>query len=593
MGELRCRHCGIRHDERLVICPATGLAIGPGSALPPRQAMHTPRSFIPPAPSIPRPMGIPSPRVPTVTPAQHARPAAPGAAGRPEPAGAQSSRKPERRDFVGQVIGDKYRVKALLGEGGMGAVYEAEHLAIGRIVAVKVLHPKHAQQADSVARLRHEARIAGSIGHPNICEIHDLGRLEDGTPYLVMERLVGETLDQRIKRDGALPERDVADVMHQVLSALTAAHGKGIIHRDLKPENVFLVRKPGTPPVAKLLDFGISKAIDEDTATDLTMPGIVMGTPYYMAPEQARGDRGLDHRVDLWAAGVILYEALSGRRPFVARNYNALLVQILTSKHRSLAEVRPNITRGLERVVDRALAKMREDRYQHAAEFQDGLRRALEPEPPPPSRRAPVQPAKMSFSEDEDDETMVLSFSRKDLGLPIAPPRSSRQGAQSSANAGPPSSLAGPPSTRTAPHGPAAPHPSAPLPAPLPPPLPPPSHPAQQASQASASSAGAPPPTMPAGQLTSMGVGGGRVAWLPPPPAPLPPPSAPPQPPVSIPVTAAPPLPPPPPRPIPPARPVTDDDDEERTLVDPPSFADDRPTLVRPFPAPPVPGKGS
>ncbi len=532
-------------------------------------------------------MGVPSPRVPSVTPAMNARPAPPGASG----PGSQGARKPERRDFVGQVIGDKYRVKALLGEGGMGAVYEAEHLAIGRIVAVKVLHPKHAQQADSVARLRHEARIAGSIGHPSICEIHDLGRLEDGTPYLVMERLVGETLDERIKREGALPERDVADVMHQILSALTAAHAKAIIHRDLKPENVFLVRRAGTPSVAKLLDFGISKTIDEDTASDLTMPGIVMGTPYYMAPEQARGERGLDHRVDLWAAGVILYESLTGRRPFVARNYNALLVQILTSKHRSLSEVRPGVTRGLERIVDKALAKMREDRFQTAADFQEAMRRALEPEPPPPSRRAPPAAAKMSFSEDEDDETMVLSFSRKDLGLPIAPvsrpPRSSRQG---SAAMGPPSSLSGPPTTVTPPHA-GAPQASGPLP-PFSspphhaPPLPPPSGP----------SGGAPPPTLPTAQLISMGVGAAsRPAWLPPPPAPLPPPSAPPlPPPIAIPVHAAPPLPPPPPRPIPPPRPVTDDDDdEERTLVDPPSFADDRPTLVRPFPAPPVPGKGS
>ncbi|MDI1480573.1 serine/threonine-protein kinase [Polyangium sp. y55x31] len=613
MSELRCRHCGIRHDERLVICPATGLAIGPGSSLPPRQAMHTPRSFIPPAPSIPRPMGIPAARVPAPAPVANARPAPPGAAPNQQNGpSSQSSHRLARRDLVGHVIGDKYRVKALLGEGGMGAVYEAEHLAIGRIVAVKVLHPKHAQQADSVARLKHEARIAGSIGHPNICEIYDLGRLEDGTPYLVMERLVGETLDQRIKRDGALPERDVADVMHQVLSALTAAHAKAIIHRDLKPENVFLVRKAGVPPIAKLLDFGISKAIDEDTSTDLTMPGIVMGTPYYMAPEQARGDRGLDHRVDLWAAGVILYEALTGRRPFVARNYNALLVQILTSKHRSLSEVRPNVTRGLERVVDKALAKMREDRYQNALEFQDGLRRALEPEAPPPSRRAPLPPAKMSFSEDDDDETMVLSFSRKDLGLPIAPPRSSKQG---TGNAGPPpSSRAAPPTTVTAPHqATAAPHAAAPhaaapsLPAPLPPPLPPPAplppppHAAQQQAPQAAASSGGPPPTMPAGQLASMGVGSGRQAWLPPPPAPLPPPSAPPHPaPVPIPVHAAAPLPPPPPRPIPPARPVTDDDDDERTLVDPPSFnddrpsvSDDRPTLVRPFPARPVPGKGS
>jgi len=550
--------------------------------------MHTPRSFIPAAP-VPRAGSVPRVVAPASVPSIHGRPTS-GSAGARRPA-EPASRRPERRDLVGHVIDEKYRVKALLGEGGMGAVYEAEHIAIGRVVAVKVLHPKHAQQSDSVARLKHEARIAGSIGHPNICEVYDLGRLDDGAPYLVMERLIGETLDQRIKREGALPERDVVDVMMQVLSALTAAHGKAIIHRDLKPENVFLVRKLGMPPIAKLLDFGISKEVDEDTASDLTMPGIVMGTPYYMAPEQARGDRGLDHRVDLWAVGVILYESLTGRRPFVARNYNALLVQILTSKHRPLSEVRPGITRGLERIVDKALAKLREDRFQTAAEFQESLRRSLEPEPPPPSRRQPPAPTKMSFSEDEEDETMVLSFSRKDLGLPIAPPRSSRREPPAS-HASPPSSLSGPPTTVTTPNAPARPAAHAPM-NPLPPmaapPVPPPATPVPNAGVFA-------PPTMPTSQLASMGVGSGRQAWLPPPPAPAAPPAppAPPMPPSSPPVHVTAPRPlPPPPRAAAPARPPMDDDDDERTLVDPPSFADDRPTLVRPFPIPPLPGKDS
>jgi serine/threonine-protein kinase len=479
---------------------------------------------------------------------------------------------------VGSVIGDKYGVKALIGEGGMGAVYEAEHVAIGRIVAVKVLHPKHAQQPEAVARLRHEARIAGSIGHPNICEIYDLGRLDDGTPYLVMERLMGETLDERIKREGALPERDIADVMSQVLSALSAAHAKAIIHRDLKPENIFLVRRAGAPPQAKLLDFGISKAIDADeNAADLTMPGIVMGTPYYMAPEQARGDRGLDHRVDLWAAGVILYEALSGRRPFVARNYNALLVQILTSKHRPLAEVRPGITPALERVVDKALSKMREDRFQAAGEFYDAIRRALEPEPAIVQRKKVA--SRVSFSDEpEEDETMVLSLSHQELGLlgggRNRAPRSSRAG---SAAAGPPSSVGAPPGSSppstlsrtlvTAPPAPASAPQSAPASAPQSAPWPP-------------SSMTAPQP---------------RPAWAAQPP-PYPPhshpphshPAYPPHPPP--PAAAAPPVPrpAPPPPPVPAPPPAADDDVEEHTLVDdPPSFADDRTTLVRPFPAPP------
>jgi eukaryotic-like serine/threonine-protein kinase len=271
MSELRCRHCGIRHDERLVICPATGLPLGPVSSLPARAASNTPRPFIPAAPNVPRAL-TPNPGMRAVVPPV-AAPRAIAASPKVPEAGPQSVRKPDqRRDLVGVEVSGKYRIKALLGQGGMGAVYEAEHVSIGRVVAVKVLHPKHAQQAEAVARLRHEARVAGNIGHPNICETYDLGRLDDGSPYLVMERLIGETLDQRIKREGALPERDIIDVMLQVLSALGAAHDKGIIHRDLKPENVFLMRRPGSPAVAKLLDFGISKAIHENRDPDLTMP---------------------------------------------------------------------------------------------------------------------------------------------------------------------------------------------------------------------------------------------------------------------------------------------------------------------------------
>jgi eukaryotic-like serine/threonine-protein kinase len=281
-----------------------------------------------------------------------------------------------RRLIVGRVIGDKYGVTGLIGEGGMGAVYEAEHLAIGRLVAVKVLHPRHAQKRDASTRLHHEARVAGTIGHPNICEIYDIGRLDDGSPYLVMERLHGESLAERIQREGWVRHSDLSEIMVQVLSALVVAHEKGIVHRDLKPDNIFLSQRAGMPPIAKLLDFGISKADHiEDTAIGLTKTGMVMGTPYYMAPEQARGDRTLDHRVDLWAVGVVLYEALSGRRPFVARNYNALLVQILTSKHRPLKEIKPEVPGGLCEIVDKALSKMREDRYQTAREFQEQLLR--------------------------------------------------------------------------------------------------------------------------------------------------------------------------------------------------------------------------
>ncbi|WP_437528201.1 serine/threonine-protein kinase [Sorangium sp. So ce726] len=314
------------------------------------------------------------------------------------------------RSLLGHVISDKYAVTAIIGEGGMGAVYEAEHLQIGRLVAVKVMHPRETQKREAISRLEHEARVAGRIGHPNICEVYDMGWLPDGSPYLVMERLHGETLAQRIERCGVVPPNELVDIMLQVLSALVTAHDRGVVHRDLKPENIFLSERTGMLPVAKLLDFGISQASGMDGAmTDLTRTGMVMGTPYYMAPEQARGDVELDRRLDLWAAGVIVYEALTGQRPFVARNYNALLVQILTLWHRPMTELDPTISPGLSRLVDRALAKARDERFQSAREFLEGLRRFKNQVPVSQKRRRERVAVQNLVDEQSDDGTMMFA----------------------------------------------------------------------------------------------------------------------------------------------------------------------------------------
>jgi serine/threonine-protein kinase len=295
------------------------------------------------------------------------------------------------RDLIGVTVGRKYVIRAILGEGGMGTVYEAEHLAIGRAVAVKVLHPQQMRKSEAVKRFHHEARAAGAIGHPNICEVYDLGTLDDGRPYLVMEKLVGKTLSDRIKEDGGLPLDEVADVLTQVLSGLVAAHAKGILHRDIKPENVFLASRVGCPAVAKLLDFGVSKIVaplgqsgsgERDEEMDLTRTGMVMGTPYYMSPEQARGDRNLDGRVDIYACGVLAYEAVTGRRPFVANNYHALLLQILDSKLKSPRELRPDLSPAFTRIIEKAMSRKREDRYANATEFQFDLQRLGAAEPP-------------------------------------------------------------------------------------------------------------------------------------------------------------------------------------------------------------------
>jgi serine/threonine-protein kinase len=320
------------------------------------------------------------------------------------------------RGLAGKVLGDRYAVTGVIGEGGMGVVYEAEHVALGKIVAVKVLHPRHAQDREAISRLRHEARVAGTLGHPNICTVYDMGRLDDGSPYLVMERLQGETLAQRIAREGRIAEADMADILLQVLSALAAAHQHRVIHRDLKPDNIFLMARQGVRPVPKLLDFGISKAEDiEDTMADPTGHLLAAGTPYYMAPEQARGDRNFDERVDLWAAGVVLYEGLTGKRPFEAKNYNALLVEILSMAHRSIREHDPALSTGLAKIVDKALSKRPEDRYQSALEFQNALRSYKDLESDSTRKVIPV----VIHEQTTDDSDATTVFSRLDVAASL------------------------------------------------------------------------------------------------------------------------------------------------------------------------------
>ncbi|MCC6527398.1 MAG: serine/threonine protein kinase [Polyangiaceae bacterium] len=327
---IRCGHCGLPHDADVVVCPSSGLRIEPQKAMVRRR-----RS------------------APELT------------------SGTQGL-------LTGQVIDRKYRLCELIGEGGMSAIYDAEHLGLSRHVAIKVLHPSLSADPRAMARLQHEAQVVSAIGHPSICAIYDLGTTEDGSPFLVMERLYGRTLADRLAKEGPMAFRELVAVLRQVLAALAAAHAKGIVHRDLKPENIFLERpKTGGRSSTKLLDFGISKSAfagaDSSDAPRPSQPGMVLGTPYYMAPEQARGDSGLDQRVDLWAIGVILYEALSGRRPFVAPNYNALLVKILTSDPRPLDRLVDGMPAALSALVARALRKLPEDRFQSAADFQSAL----------------------------------------------------------------------------------------------------------------------------------------------------------------------------------------------------------------------------
>jgi len=274
----------------------------------------------------------------------------------------------------GDLLDDKYRIVRLIGEGGMGAVYEGENARIHRRVAIKVLHAEVAGNADAVARFEREAQAAGRIGSEHIVEVLDLGSLPSGARYLVMEFMDGDSLSRRIKQRGRLAVQEIYPIARQLLDALAAAHGAGIVHRDLKPDNVYLLTsRHGSKDFVKLLDFGISKFADITSGLSMTRTGVVMGTPYYMAPEQAKGSRELDQRVDLYAVGVVLYEALTGKVPFDAETFNELLFKIVLETPRPIEELAPGVDPHLCAIVRRAMAREPAERFQSALEFRTAL----------------------------------------------------------------------------------------------------------------------------------------------------------------------------------------------------------------------------
>jgi serine/threonine-protein kinase len=262
----------------------------------------------------------------------------------------------------------------LLGEGGMGAVYEGENTLIHRTVAIKVLHSGVAALEEAVKRFEREAQAAGRIGSEHIVEVLDLGRLANGDRYMVMEFLKGEALSGRITARGKLSAAEICAIGIQMLDGLSAAHEAGIIHRDLKPDNVFLLpRSKGRTDFVKILDFGISKFSGLAADFSMTRTGSVMGTPYYMSPEQARGAKNLDARLDVYAAGVILYEAATGRVPFDGDTFNELLFKIVTQESPPVRVLAPELDAGLSAIIDMARQKDPAERYQSAKEFRDAL----------------------------------------------------------------------------------------------------------------------------------------------------------------------------------------------------------------------------
>jgi serine/threonine protein kinase len=266
-------------------------------------------------------------------------------------------------NFVGQVIDGRYRISELIGEGGMGKVYLAEHVEIGKRVAIKVLHPTYSRMPDLVERFRREARAASKIGHPHIVDVTDSGTTRDGSVYFVMEYLEGVELGSVIEREGALEVARALRIATMICRALSAAHAAGIIHRDLKPENVFLTIREGSADFAKVLDFGIAKTTEAEEARDrrLTSPGMAMGTPEYMAPEQAAG-RAADERCDVYALGAILYEMLTGVPPYQGDNFMEILTKKATLDPVPPMQLRSSIPDAVSELVMRAMARNPDDR---------------------------------------------------------------------------------------------------------------------------------------------------------------------------------------------------------------------------------------
>jgi hypothetical protein len=278
-------------------------------------------------------------------------------------------RAPPGSDLVGSILADRYHVIRRIGEGGMGQVYLAEHVKMKRKSAVKVLHQGMVHDPDAISRFNREASNASQIQHPNVAAIYDFGETSEGLIYLAMEFVDGESLTKIIERHGALTAARAADIGQQVSSALEAAHDMGIIHRDLKPDNIMITRGRNGEDVAKVVDFGIAKAMEGDDQK-VTKTGLAIGTPEYMSPEQLGGDQ-LDSRTDIYSLGLVTFNMLTGQLPFPSVVSREALIMRLTEKPRTLAEIKNDVQwpAELQTVMDKALANHPADRYQHVSQF--------------------------------------------------------------------------------------------------------------------------------------------------------------------------------------------------------------------------------
>ena len=278
---------------------------------------------------------------------------------------------------VGDVLADKYRVERILGIGGMGMVVLATHLELESQVAIKFMLPAALESTDAAARFLREARATSRLTNDHVCRVTDVGRFEGGQPYIVMEYMEGYDVGTLLKRKGAQPVAVAVDYILQACEGMAEAHGHGIVHRDLKPDNLFLATRADGDQIIKILDFGISKAAVTGIATKT---GDIMGSPAYMAPEQMQSTKDVDQRADIWSLGVILYQLISGRMPFIADTLPALCLAVINEEPPSLESIRKDLPHGLAQVVMKCLSKNRDERYLNVHQFGQALLPYAKPE---------------------------------------------------------------------------------------------------------------------------------------------------------------------------------------------------------------------
>jgi serine/threonine-protein kinase len=321
---------------------------------------------------------------------------------------------PKQDALVGRIVEGRYEIVRLLGEGGMGSVYEVRHAQLGRPFALKVLRADLAADPELAARFVQEAKATAAVKHPNVVGITDFGRLADERPFFVMELVEGRTLAQVLREEGALPPQRARAIGVEVARGLAAAHAAGVVHRDLKPENIVVSGRPETP-VVKVLDFGAAILAG---ATRLTRAGVVFGTPHYMAPEQAAGEP-VDHRADVYALGVILWQMLVGRPPFEGETYMGIVTQHLYAAPVPPSELRPELAAAggpLEAIVLRALEKSPAQRFPTMEAFAIALAGA----PAGPAIRSAPPPPYLMMGAPPDAVTPGAPRSRRLLGLALA-----------------------------------------------------------------------------------------------------------------------------------------------------------------------------